>query len=121
MEGEKSLCSGAAPNALSLTLARSLNTQISVSVGPIERRGSVEVRAAGPEPAEKQEVDRPVRGRHSLTLAILAVGLVVVAIILAGTYAYHRLWRTPEEVAMQLARDVSDRVREIFNMTPRVT
>jgi hypothetical protein len=95
--------------------------QIGVSVGPIERPGAVEKKAAGITPPAEGPAPRPPRGRHSLALAILAAGVAIVAIILAGTYAYHRLLRTPEEVAMELAKDVSDRVREIFNMTPRVT
>jgi len=120
---------GAPPSLTGYTVRRivfdfsaGFDKQISVSVGPIERAGTVEEKEPGRKRSPEESTSgRPIRSRHSLALAILAVGLVVVAIILAGTYAYHRLLRTPEEVAMQLAKDVSSRVREIFNMTPRVT
>jgi hypothetical protein len=58
---------------------------------------------------------------YSRAATILAIGAVLVALIVAGTFAYHRLLRSSEEVATDLARQISGRIREIFNMTPRVT
>lgn len=98
------------------------DNQSSVSVGPSERPGTVEGTASGVAPiSKKSAAEAPAGRRHSLAITILAVAVAVVGIILAGTYAYHRLWRTPEEVANQVARDFSERVREMFNLTPRVT
>src|ERR1041385_6448693 len=78
--------------------------QSSVSVGPSERAGTVEGTApGGAASSQKAGVESPVKWR-SLALIVLAAGIVLVAIMLAGTYAYHRFWRTPEEVANQLAK-----------------
>jgi len=54
-------------------------------------------------------------------MAILAFGVVIVAIILAGTYAYNRLLRTPKEVATDIAKEVASGIKDFFNVTPRVT
>jgi hypothetical protein len=61
------------------------------------------------------------RGKYSLAIAILAFGFVMVAIILASTYAYHRVLKTPEEVAKDVAKEVANGIKEFFNVTPRVT
>lgn len=62
-----------------------------------------------------------VRGKHSAAWAILAFGVAIVAIILAGTFAYHRLIRTPEEVATDFAKQIAAVLKDTLNLTPRVT
>jgi hypothetical protein len=100
-------------------MARGLLTTLGVS-GPVERMGAVEEKPAKSSGSLEREQSRP-RSNYSLAFAILALGFVIVAVILAGTFAYHRLFKTPEEVAKDLAREVANGVKEVFNVTPRVT
>jgi hypothetical protein len=85
------------------------------SVAAVRSQGETQPSGRGP--------DAPSggRGKYSIAIAILALGLAVAAIVLAGTHAYNRMWRTPEEVAVDLAKQVSGSIRELFNITPRVT
>src|SRR5215510_8448241 len=89
---------GLAPNTFDF--GHTSDNQSSVSVGP-ERAGTMVEKAPGGEPA----LEKSRREPSSLVLAILAAGIVLIGIIFTGVYAYHRLLRTPEEVANQLARD----------------
>ena len=84
--------------------------------------GTVENKPAAPDVSDKRNGRRgPSRGRYSLAVAILTFGFVIVAIILAGVYAYHRLLKTPEELAKDVAKAVASGIKEFFNVTPRVT
>jgi hypothetical protein len=102
-----------------LTRGARFANQTGVS-GPVERVETVEEKPAQRSVSEQKKQGR-TRGRYSLAIAILAVGFVIVAIILAGTYAYHRLLKTPEEVARDVAKEVASGIKEFFNVTPRVT
>ena len=96
--------------------------QTGVSAGPIEHAGTSENVPAKMTPAGGNEGrGRPERSRYSLAVAILAFGVVIVAIMLTGTYVYHRLLRTPQEVATDVAHQIASGIKEMFNMTPRVT
>jgi hypothetical protein len=88
---------------------------------PQDSRVAAGSHAAEPSTGQSSRSTRDRYGKLTTAMAILAVGLVLVAVILAGTYAYNRLWRTPEEVAMDVAKQVSSSIKEFFNITPRVT
>jgi hypothetical protein len=64
---------------------------------------------------------RPGRGKYSAAVAIIAAGVVICAIVLCVTWAVKRVIVAPVDAAGNLAKEVSAGIRELLNITPRVT
>jgi hypothetical protein len=61
------------------------------------------------------------RGRYSAAVAILATGFVICAIVVCVAYMVKRVVVAPVDAAGDLAKQVSAGIRELLNITPRVT
>ena len=61
------------------------------------------------------------RGRYSAAVAILATGLAICAIIFCVAWLIKRVVVAPVDAAGELAKQVSSGIRELLNITPRVT
>ena len=78
------------------------------------------VMAAPTSPVPEAKAPAPP-GRFSALKLLVAAAALLIVLLLALVFAYQRFWRAPAEAAVFASREIAAQIKDLFDITPRVT